>query len=63
MTLDSLLGAGAPPVCAILRGLRPEEAVEIGRALINAGIRIIEVPLNSPEPFESITALQQAFSA
>ena len=61
MTLDSLLGAGAPPVCAILRGLRPEEAVEIGTALIDAGIRIIEVPLNSPEPFESITALQQAF--
>ena len=63
MTLDSLLAAGAPPITAILRGVRPEEAVKIGAALIDAGIRIIEVPLNSPDPFESITALQQAFGA
>jgi 2-dehydro-3-deoxyphosphogalactonate aldolase len=61
MTIDQLLEDGAPPVIAILRGVRPGEVVEIGAALIEAGIRMIEVPLNSPEPFASIAALQQAF--
>jgi 2-dehydro-3-deoxyphosphogalactonate aldolase len=42
---------------AILRGLTPGEAVAIGEAIVAAGIRIIEVPLNSPEPFHSIRAL------
>jgi 2-dehydro-3-deoxyphosphogalactonate aldolase len=45
---------------AILRGLRPEEAVAIGAAIFEAGIHAIEVPLNSPQPFESIAALVQA---
>ena len=45
---------------AILRGLRPEEAVEIGLALHDAGIRLIEVPLNSPQPLLSIRALRDA---
>jgi 2-dehydro-3-deoxyphosphogalactonate aldolase len=45
------------PVIAILRGVKPDEVVEIGKALISAGIRIIEVPLNSPEPFQSIRNL------
>jgi len=49
------------PLVAILRGVKPEEAVAIGAALIDAGIRIIEVPLNSPEPLKSIRALAQAF--
>lgn len=61
MTLDTLLDAGAPPIVAILRGLRPDEALEIGTALFDAGIRLIEVPLNSPDPFDSIRMLQQAF--
>ncbi len=61
MTIDQLLEDGAPPVIAILRGVRPGEVVEIGAALIEAGIRMIEVPLNSPDPFASIAALQQAF--
>jgi 2-dehydro-3-deoxyphosphogalactonate aldolase len=47
----------ATPLIAILRGLRPAEAVAIGNALVEAGISIIEVPLNSPEPFRSIEAL------
>jgi 2-dehydro-3-deoxyphosphogalactonate aldolase len=44
-------------IVAILRGLRPEEAVEIGSVIYEAGIEAIEVPLNSPEPFRSIEAL------
>ncbi len=46
---------------AILRGLRPDEAVEIGGALIEAGIDRIEVPLNSPDPLDSIEQLASAF--
>ena len=48
------------PLVAILRGVRPDEAVAIGRALFDAGWRLIEVPLNSPEPLRSIEALVQA---
>ena len=51
----------ALPLVAILRGLRPDEAVEIGQVLIDSGFRILEVPLNSPEPLRSIAALVQAF--
>jgi 2-dehydro-3-deoxyphosphogalactonate aldolase len=61
MRIDQLLAQGAPPAIAILRGVQPGEAVAIGAALVEAGIRMIEVPLNSPEPFASIAALQQAF--
>lgn len=45
---------------AILRGLRPEEAVEVGRVVYEAGIEAIEVPLNSPDPFASISSLVSA---
>jgi len=48
------------PLVAILRGVRPDEAVAIGRALVDAGWRLIEVPLNSPEPLRSIEALAAA---
>src|SRR3990167_10494806 len=48
---------------AILRGLRPEEAVAIGSALYDAGFRIIEVPLNSLDPLASIRALRDALPA
>jgi 2-dehydro-3-deoxyphosphogalactonate aldolase len=61
MRIDQLLADGAPRVIAILRGVQPAEVVDIGAALLEAGIRMIEVPLNSPEPFASIAALQQAF--
>jgi len=42
---------------AILRGLKPDEAIAVGRAVFDTGIEAIEVPLNSPEPFSSIAAL------
>jgi 2-dehydro-3-deoxyphosphogalactonate aldolase len=42
---------------AILRGLKPDEAVEVGRTIYEAGIEAIEVPLNSPDPFSSIARL------
>lgn len=45
---------------AILRGLRPDEARDIGLALHGAGIRLIEVPLNSPDPLQSIRILREA---
>lgn len=49
------------PLVAILRGLTPDEAVAIGGAVIDAGFRILEVPLNSPEPLRSIALLSEAF--
>ena len=45
------------PLIAIIRGVTPQEAEAIGDALFDAGIRIIEVPLNSPEPLQSIERL------
>ena len=45
------------PIAAILRGVTPDEIDAIGDALVEAGITIIEVPLNSPDPFESIKRL------
>jgi 2-dehydro-3-deoxyphosphogalactonate aldolase len=49
------------PLVAILRGLQPEEAIEVGTALVESGWSLIEVPLNSPRPFESIAAMARAF--
>lgn len=49
------------PLVAIIRGVTPAEAEGIGQAIYDAGIRIIEVPLNSPEPFTSIGLLARRF--
>ncbi|MCS6879054.1 MAG: 2-dehydro-3-deoxy-6-phosphogalactonate aldolase [Geminicoccaceae bacterium] len=54
-------GLPDPPLIAILRGLRPEEAIAVGSALLEAGFRILEVPLNSPDPFASIGRLARGF--
>ncbi len=48
------------PLIAILRGVTPAEAPAIGIALVEAGFRIVEVPLNSPEPLASIRGLVEA---
>ena len=50
----------ALPLVAILRGVRPQEVVDIGVSLVDVGFRLIEIPLNSPDPFVSIAALRQA---
>lgn len=49
------------PVVAIVRGVRPDEVLDHAEALFQAGVRGIEVPLNSPEPLESIRKLGEAF--
>src|SRR3979490_2484247 len=49
--------ASGIPLIAILRGVVPERVVDVANVLYDAGIRMIEVPLNSPDPFASIAAL------
>ena len=51
---------GACPLVAIIRGVTPADAVDTAKAIFDAGITIIEVPLNSPEPFDSIGRIAQA---
>lgn len=51
----------ALPLVAILRGLKPAEAPAIGEVLVAAGFRLIEVPLNSPQPLDSIALLRKRF--
>ncbi|TPQ50121.1 2-dehydro-3-deoxy-6-phosphogalactonate aldolase [Prosthecomicrobium hirschii] len=60
MTFDEAFAA--LPLIAILRGIRPDEAEPIVAGLIEAGFRLIEVPLNSPDPFATIAALQARFA-
>jgi 2-dehydro-3-deoxyphosphogalactonate aldolase len=49
------------PLIAVLRGITPEEIPSVGAALVGNGFRILEVPLNSPRPFDSIAALAERF--
>ena len=60
MQLNDALNACG--IIAILRGVKPDEVVAVGDALYTAGVRIVEVPLNSPDPFNSIARLAKAFA-
>jgi len=60
--MDLTRALAACPLVAILRGLTPEEADGIGDALLEGGFTILEVPLNSPRPFESIRRLARRFA-
>jgi 2-dehydro-3-deoxyphosphogalactonate aldolase len=51
------------PFCAVLRGIGPDEIPAVADALVAEGFRILEVPLNSPRPFESIRLLAQRCGA
>lgn len=50
------------PLIAILRGIQPGESIAVGQALVSTGWRLIEVPLNSPQPLDSIAALASTFA-
>jgi len=51
------------PIIAILRGVTPDKVLEVGDLLVSAGVRVIEVPLNSPDAFASIKALRDHLSS
>lgn len=51
----------ALPLVAIVRGIKPGEAISVAEILYQTGFRIIEVPLNSPQPFDSIAAMAKQF--
>lgn len=55
--MDLRIALKACPIAAILRGVKPDEIDAIGDALVEAGVTVIEVPLNSPQPFDSIGRL------
>ncbi len=60
MTLEDALNECG--IVAILRGISPDEAIAVGQALFDAGVRVVEVPLNSPAPFLSIAKLAKEFA-
>lgn len=55
MTLEDALAE--TPIVAILRGVRPDEVLGVAEALFAEGVRVVEVPLNSPDPLDSIRRL------
>src|SRR5262245_52070974 len=58
MTADEALAD--LPLIAILRGLTPDRALDVAMVLHDAGVRAVEVPLNSPNPFETLRILARA---
>jgi 2-dehydro-3-deoxyphosphogalactonate aldolase len=61
--IDLTTAFATNPLIAILRGLRPENALPVSDTLISAGFRIIEVPLNSPDPLDSIHQIAERYGA
>ena len=61
MTLDEAIAQC--PIVAILRGVRPDEVLAMADALFAAGVRAVEVPLNSPDPLESVRRLAESYAA
>lgn len=59
--IDFKTALGRCPLVAILRGVRPAEAADVGEVLVAKGFALIEVPLNSPDPLRSIAALAKRF--
>jgi 2-dehydro-3-deoxyphosphogalactonate aldolase len=51
----------AMPIIAILRGVKPDEVIAVAQAIFDAGVRVVEVPLNSPDPLQSIAKLAAHF--
>ena len=51
------------PLVAVLRWITPDEAEPVGEVLVEAGFKLIEVPLNSPDPYESIRRLTRRFGS
>jgi 2-dehydro-3-deoxyphosphogalactonate aldolase len=49
------------PIVAIIRGVTPDEVLPIAEALYQAGIRVVEIPLNSPDPLESLSRMARAW--
>ncbi len=61
MNLDFATAFARCPLVAILRGVRPDEVEAIGDELVAAGFTLIEVPMNSPDPLDSIGRLARRF--
>lgn len=61
MSLDFATAFARCPLVAILRGVRPDEVEAIGDELVTAGFTLIEVPMNSPDPLDSIGRLARRF--
>ena len=61
--IDLRSALAANPLIAILRGLEPQNAVSVAEVLVDAGFQIIEVPLNSPQPFDSISKIAKGHGA
>ena len=59
---DFIVAFAACPLVAILRGVKPDEVEAIGDALVESGFRLIEVPMNSPQPLDSIARLAKRFA-
>ena len=60
MTFEDALAE--TPIVAIIRGVEPDAAVDVGEALYAAGVRVVEVPVNSPDPLVSIRRLADALA-